>query len=385
VTVLAPPTGLPTRAPVCLDDVEAAARAVLSPEVCDFVAGGSGAELTLRANRTAFDRVQVVPRVLAGLGTCDPSSRIVGSQVSLPVCVAPMAYQRLLHPDGELATADAAREAGVVFVAAMLSSFTIEEIVKCGAETWLQLYWLRERDLMRELVCRAEDAGVRALMLTVDVPRMGRRLRDMRWGFALPEGIVAANLPAASTAQARSRHADTSALIVHTAAAFDPSLSLADVAWLRGRTQLPIVLKGVLHPQDAVRAAELGVDAVVVSNHGGRQLDGALPSITALPGVQEAVAGRCEVLLDSGVRGGLDVFKALARGAGAALVGRPALWGLAAGGRAGVALVLSLLRTELEDAMTLAGCPDLAAAAATTTVIGPPDTPHCACGEWSLP
>jgi 4-hydroxymandelate oxidase len=383
VTVLAPPAGLPTRAPVCLDDVEAAGRAVLPPEVCDFVAGGSGAELTLRANRVAFDRIQVVPRVLAGVGTCDPTTHILGARASLPVCVAPMAYQRLLHPDGELAVADAAREAGVVFVAAMLSSFTIEEIVKCGAATWLQLYWLRDRDILRDLVCRAEDAGVGALMLTVDVPRMGRRLRDMRWGFALPDGVVAANLPRASTAQARSRHADTSALIVHTAAAFDPSLSLSDVAWLRARTELPIVLKGVLHPQDAVRAVELGIDAVVVSNHGGRQLDGALPSITALPAVREAL-GPAEVLLDSGVRGGLDVFKAVARGAGAVLVGRPALWGLAAEGRAGVAQVLSLLRTELEDAMTLAGCPDLASVARASTVIGPPDTPRCGCGEWSL-
>jgi 4-hydroxymandelate oxidase len=361
-TAPAAPPGRFAGDPLCLDDVETAAHAVVSPEVWDFVAGGSGAELTLRANRAAFDRVQLVPRVLGGFDRCVTSIRLYGADMAMPVAIAPMAYQRLLHPEGELALARAARSAGVPYVASMLSSATIEEIAACGAVTWFQLYWLRDRAATLDLVRRAEAAGCTALVLTVDVPRMGRRLRDMRRGFALPEGMTAANLTPSATDSARARAAGDSALMVHTALAFDPTLDRHDVAWLLARTRLPVVLKGVLHPDDAARAVADGVAGVVVSNHGGRQLDGAVPSIVALPRVRDAVAGRGEVLLDSGIRGGADVLKALALGASAVLLGRPALWGLAMGGEQGAARVLSLLRTELEDAMTLAGCADLAAA-----------------------
>jgi 4-hydroxymandelate oxidase len=356
------PVGVLSDGLLCLDDFETAARAVLPEATTGYVDGGSGAELTLRANRAAFDRVRFVPRMLGGFAEADLRTRLLGAELALPVGVAPMAYQRLLHPDGELAVARAARHAGALFVASTLSSVTIEEIAGCGAVTWFQLYWLRDRGVVAELVDRAEAAGCRALVLTVDVPRMGRRLRDMRAGFVLPPDVVAANLPLAATAATRTGSAYASSLITHTARAFEPALSWAEVGWLRERTRLPLVLKGVLHPDDARQAVDLGVDGLVVSNHGGRQLDGALPSIDALPAVRDAVGDRCELLLDSGVRSGLDVLRALALGASAALVGRPALWGLAVGGEAGVGRLFDVLREELDDGLTLAGCADLAAA-----------------------
>jgi 4-hydroxymandelate oxidase len=221
---------------------------------------------------------------------------------------------------------------------------------------------------------RAETAGCRALVVTVDVPRMGRRLRDIRSGFTLPIDVIAANLPAAATELARQHIAGASSIITHTSSSFEPALSWSHLGWLRERTDLPIILKGVLHPLDAARAAELGVAGLIVSNHGGRQLDGAVASMTALPAVRDAVAGRCALLLDGGVRGGTDVLKALATGAAGVLVGRPALWGLAVGGYAGARRVLSLLRNEMEDAMALAGCPDVDAAASAmlATTLGDP-------------
>jgi 4-hydroxymandelate oxidase len=357
---------------LCVRDAEPAAAAVLARDVADYVAGGSGAELTLAANRAALDAVTVVPRVLADVSACDPAAVLAGSPAALPVAIAPMAYQRLIHPDGEPGLARAARAAGVPFVAPMLSACPLEEIAAAGAVTWLQLYWLRDRGVVLDLVARAEQAGCRALMLTVDVPELGRRLRDLRNGFAFPPGISAANLGAAGTALGRSSVPGASALAAHTAASFDPSLSWSDVTWLRERTRLPLILKGVLDPGDAARAADAGAAGIVVSNHGGRQLDGAVPSVTALPAVAAAVAGRCEVFLDSGIRGGTDVLKALALGATGVLLGRPALWGLAVGGEDGARQILSLLGAELTHAMTLAGCPDVVAVAGLRTS-APPD------------
>lgn len=337
-------------------------------DVRDFVTGGSGAESTLRANRAALDRLYLVPRALVDVSTTDTSTCLVGTPASMPMAIAPMAYQRLVHPDGEVAAARAAKAAGVPFVISTLSSCPIEDIASVGAVTWFQLYWLRDRALVEDLVRRAEEAGCSALVLTVDVPRLGRRLRDARRGFVLPAHVRAANLPdGAVLAGARQ---SGSAVAAHTSAVVDPSLSWRDVEWLCERTRLPVVLKGVLDPDDAGRAADLAA-AVVVSNHGGRQLDGAVPSIVALPAVREAVAGRCEVLMDSGVRSGVDVLKAVARGADGVLVGRPVLHGLAASGEAGVSTVLSLLREELGDALALAGCADLSTARRLRVTVRP--------------
>ncbi|TDD25253.1 alpha-hydroxy-acid oxidizing protein [Kribbella turkmenica] len=341
---------------------EAEAASVLPASVRDFVAGGSGSETTLRLNRVALDSVTLTPRVLAGADEPDTSRTLLGSDLDLPALVAPMAYQRLLHPEGELVLARAAADAGIPYVISTLSSFALEKIA-AEAPSWFQLYWLRDRDLLTSLVRRAEDAGCAALMVTVDVPVMGRRLRDVRNSFALPADVVAANLVDMAT-EAHAAVPGLSAVAAHTASVFEPAVSWRDLEWLRGETALPLVVKGILDPRDAHRAVEAGAAGVVVSNHGGRQLDGALASIDALGPVVDAVGNDCEVLLDSGVRGGIDVMKALASGASAVLVGRPLLWALAVGA---VGEALGLLRRELRDAMLLAGCADLDAVAGLTT------------------
>ncbi|MEV6671071.1 alpha-hydroxy acid oxidase [Streptomyces sp. NPDC051162] len=345
-----------------LADFEHAANTVLPAAVRDFVAGGSGAELTLAANRAAFDRLRIVPRALRDVSDCSCATTLLGSPAAMPVATAPIGYQKLVHPGGELAAARAAAEAGVPFTVGTLSSHTVEEIAAVGATTWFQLYWLRDREKSFDLVRRAEDAGCSAVMLTVDVPWMGRRRRDLRNGFALPDDVVAAHFPMGAESAAHRAASGESAVARHTAAAFAPSLSWADLVELRRRTRLPLLVKGVLDPADAAQAVESGVDGIVVSNHGGRQLDGAVASIDALAEVCAAVDGRCEVLLDSGIRSGVDVLKALALGASGVLLGRPLLWGLAAGGAEGARRVLDLLAAEVRDALGLAGCPDPAAA-----------------------
>ncbi|GAA5081164.1 4-hydroxymandelate oxidase [Thermocatellispora tengchongensis] len=340
-------------------DAEAAAGAVLPPGVERFVNGGSGDELTLRANRAAFDRIHITPRALVDVSRTGTQTRLLGRPAAMPVAVAPMAYQRAVHPGGELATARAAREHGIPFTATTFSSVPIEEIAAVGAETWFQLYWLRDRARTKDLLQRAEAAGCTALMLTVDTPRMARRRADLRSGFTLPPGVTAAHFTADPA-----RHAGpgASAVAEHASAAIDPSLSWQDLDWLREHTALPLILKGLLHPADAGRALRAGAQAIVVSNHGGRQLDGAPPAIDALPAIAEATAGRGELLLDSGVRTGTDVLKALTRGATGVLLGRPALWGLALAGAEGVSRILGLLREELTEALALSGHPTPTAA-----------------------
>jgi len=345
-------------------DAERAAAQVLSADICDFIAGGSEAEVTLAANRAALDAVFLTPRVLTGMTAADPGSTLAGCASALPVAIAPMSYQRMVHPEGEVGMARAAKEAGVPLTLSMMSSCPLEEVAAVGATLWQQLYWLRDRGQVADIVRRAEAAGCAALVLTVDVPRMGRRLRDMRNNFVLPPGVTAANLHGPETGLLHRPAVGSSGVAVHTNEVFDPALSWVDVAWLREATALPLVLKGILDPADACRAVEHGASAIVVSNHGGRQLDGAVPSAAALPGVCEAVQSRCEVLLDSGIRGGTDVLRALALGASGVLLGRPALWGLACGGAPGAARVLALLAAELTETMHLAGCPDVASARA---------------------
>ncbi|MFG2647887.1 alpha-hydroxy acid oxidase [Streptomyces sp. NPDC048436] len=339
-----------------LSDIERAAAAALPPEVWDFVAGGSGRERSLAANRAAFDRVFVAARVLRDVSACATDAVLLKRPVRMPVAVAPVAYHRLVHPEGELATARAAKAAGVPFTVATLSSVPVEEVTAAGGSVWFQLYWLRERQRSLDLARRAEDAGCEALMLTVDVPWMGRRLRDVRNGFALPGHVRAAHLDGGAASSAHRPARNGSAVAAHTAEAFSAAVTWSCVEELRAATRLPLIVKGILAPEDAVRAAGLGVDAVVVSNHGGRQLDGALPGVDALPEVVEAVGGACEVMVDGGVRSGTDVLKALALGADGVLVGRPPVWGLAAAGEAGVRQVLDLLADELRDALGLAGC-----------------------------
>ena len=348
-------------APLCLEDYRRLARLRLDTDVWDFIEGGAESERTVAANRRAFDRVALRPRVLVDVSRCDTGTELLGSRLATPVGVAPTAYHRLVHPDGELATARGAGSAGALYVVSIFASRTLEEIAAAATgPLWIQLYWLRRRDVLAALVARAAAAGFGAVLLTVDAPRLGRRRRDARNGFAIGPEVSAANLDPTLTASAHRATAGRSALAVHTAEAVDPSVTWSDLAWLRARSDLPLVLKGILTAEDAVLAVRHGADAIVVSNHGGRQLDGAVASLDALAEVVRAVGDACPVLLDGGVRGGTDAFAALALGARAVLLGRPVLWGLAAAGATGVSGVLDLATEELAHTMALTGRPDLA-------------------------
>lgn len=316
--------------------------ATLDPVHRDFFAGGAGRERTLRANEEAFARRWIVPRVLRGTGERDLRTTLLGTELALPVLIAPTAFHRLAHPAGEAGTAAAAAGAGTVMVVSMAATQPVERIAASGAAWWFQMYPQPDADFEAALIRRVERAGCRALVVTVDSPVFGRRERDRRHGFTdLPPGYACENMR-----DATGRVRDI---------AMDPALSWADVDRLRAATDLPIVLKGVLHPADAALAVAHGVQGLIVSNHGGRQLDGAIATLDALPAVVAAVAGRVPVLLDGGVRTGADVLVALALGARAVLVGRPVLWALAAGGPDGVREMLEILRAELDHTMALAG------------------------------
>ena len=333
-----------------------AARTVLPADVWGYLEGGAGAERTLRGNRAAYDRVALRPRVLVDVSAVSLRTTVFGVEWGVPFAVAPMAYHRLAHPDGEVASAAAAGAVGAGFVSSMFASRTFADMAAATAgPRWLQLYWLRNRDAFADVVARAEEAGFGALTLTVDAPRVAHRPRDARSAFALPDDVRAVNVDPAVMDSTHSAPAGTSAIQVHSRQRFDPAITWADLPWLRARTSLPILLKGVLTAEDARLAVEHGIDGVVVSNHGGRQLDAAVPSLDALPPIVDAVPADYPVLVDGGVRRGSDVFAALALGARAVLVGRPVLWGLAASGQAGATAVLELLRDQLEECMVLAG------------------------------
>ena len=334
-----------------LGDFARSAQDRLDPAIWDFFEGGAGEERTLTANAEAFDRLWLRPTVLRGAARPDTATTVLGRRWDAPLAVAPLGYQTLAHPLGELATVrGTAAAARLPVVISTFAGRVIEEIGSAGGgPLWQQVYCLRDRSMTRRLIERAERAGFEALVLTVDTPHMGRRLRDLRNGFRLPPGIVPANLTG---------H-DFSVPAEHASAEFAP-LDWSVMDWLRSVTALPILLKGILTDADAVRAVEAGADGVIVSNHGGRQLDGAPASLDALPEVAAAVAGRIPVLLDGGVRRGRDVLAALALGADAVLVGRPILHGLAVDADQGVTDVLNILLGELTDAMALAGLGALA-------------------------
>jgi 4-hydroxymandelate oxidase len=339
--------------PLNLHEYEASARDVLSPMAFGFVAGGSGDEVTLHGNRAAFDRWRLLPRVLRGLREVSTVTSVLGQDITLPVLIAPSSLHRLCHDEGERATARAAKAAGTIYTLSTPASITIEEVAPEAGPWWFQLYVYRDRELTRDLVIRAAAAGASALVVTVDMPRLGRREADERNRFALPAGVTMANIQ--MLASRHHEEADAGSGWVAAAPVVEPALTWDDLEWLASLSPLPVLLKGVLHPADAVRAIEYGIRAILVSNHGGRQLDNAVAALDALPAVVEAVAGRVEVLVDGGVRRGTDVLKALALGARAVLIGRPIHWGLAVGGEAGVRHVLDLLRAELALDLMLCG------------------------------
>lgn len=342
--------------PVNVTEYERLAEQALDPGAHGYFAGGAGDERTMRENVSAFERIRIRPRVLVDVSSVETSTSLLGTDVSMPVVVAPVAFQRLAHPEGEAAMARAAADAGALMCLSTLATARPGDVAKAvpDAPRWFQLYLFRDRGVTRALAQEAVEAGYSAIVLTVDAPRAGRRERDLRSGFAIPPEVTVPSLAAAVGGH--------TPLSVHEVFALvDAALTWADVEALAAELPVPLLVKGILTAEDARLAVEHGVPGVVVSNHGGRQLDGVPASIEALPEVVEAVQGRAEVLMDGGVRRGTDVLCALALGARAVLVGRPALWGLAADGERGARRVLELLREELELALCLAGCPSVAA------------------------
>ena len=339
-------------------EIETLARRRMPSAHFDYFAGGSEDERTLARNRAGFDRLAFLPRVLADVSHVDTAAEALGAPLSLPVLLAPAAYQRLADPEGETATARATGTAGSLMVVSTLATRSLEEVAAAATgPLWFQLYVYRDRGITKRLISRAEGAGYRALVLTVDTPRLGRRERDERSRFKLPRGLSIANLT--GEGDRRERWDEQGTMASYANEQLDPSLTWETVAWFRKQTRLPIVLKGIMRPDDATHAVEAGVAGVWVSNHGGRQLDGEQATILALPGVVEAVRGRAEVYLDGGIRRGTDILMALALGARAVMIGRPYLWGLAVAGERGVRRVLEMLREELSISMGLAGVPDV--------------------------
>jgi 4-hydroxymandelate oxidase len=316
--------------------------------------------VSLRANRTAFEQVALRPRYLVDVSRIDPRATVLGTEIACPVIIAPTGFQQLAHPDGERAMARAAATAGTIMTLSTFSTVSLEEVQAVApGPKWFQLYVHKDRGLTRNLVERAAAAGYVALVLTVDVPLIGRRERDLRNGFALPTTMRVANFDLTESEASRAPGGE-SGFANFVRGLREPSFSWKDVDWLATLSPLPIVLKGVLRGDDARRSLGHGVKGIIVSNHGGRQLDGAIAGIRALPEVVAAVGDRAEVLVDGGVRRGTDVLKALALGAKAVLIGRPVVWGLSWDGAAGVQTVLKLLYDEFESAMGLAGAPTVA-------------------------
>lgn len=345
--------------PLNLYELEQRAREALPQMTWDYYASGADDERCVRRNIEAFEAIALHYRVLVDVASRRLATTVLGQPVALPILVAPTAFHRLAHAEGELATVAGAGDAGTIFILSTLSNTAVEEVVAAATgPVWFQLYVYKDRGATEALVRRVEAAGCRALVLTVDAPLLGRRERDVRNGFALPTGLEVANLHAAGYG-ALAPAGGESGLAAYVSELLDPSLTWKAVGWLRALTRLPIVVKGIVRPDDAARAVYEGAAGVVVSNHGGRQLDASPATIEVLRRVVDAVGGRGEVLLDGGVRRGSDVVKAIALGARAVLVGRPVLWGLAAGGRPGVAMALEILRRELDLAMALCGCPDV--------------------------
>jgi len=347
--------------PINLFEYESLAPQFIMKMALDYFASGACYEATLRDNRAAFERYKLRPKMLRDVSQRDLSTTILGEKIDIPILIAPMAFQCLATPDGELATARVASQLGTIMVLSTLSTTSLEEVAQQRQKTpqWFQLYIHYDRALTRTLVERAELAGFSALCLTVDAPMLGRRERDRRNQFVLPYGLELANLVTISDLKIPQIEGE-SGLFQYVSKQFDASLTWKDIEWLRSLTSLPIIVKGILRGDDARHAIDYGASAIIVSNHGGRQLDSAIATIDALSEVIEAVENRVEVLMDGGIRRGTDILKALALGAKAVLLGRPILWGLAVNGEAGARHVLELLKDELDIAIALSGCAKLA-------------------------
>lgn len=341
--------------PVSLDDYRIAARRVLSRDVFDYIDAGAGDGITSRANRRDLARLAWLPLCLRDVSEPKFGMKVLGRTFSMPVGFSPTAFHRLVHPQGEIATARGARTLAIPMIVSAMSSITIEEIAAESGhdDLWLQVYPFKDRQQTSALVERAARAGFKAIVVTLGCPVPGKRDRNIRNGFRLPETVSAANF-------ARSGRVDFNNPIHSVAGAdLDPSATWEDVEWLRGITTLPLIAKGLMNPRDVPAAIDLQLSGIVVSNHGGRQLDTTASTISVLPRVAEAIAGRVPLFVDGGFRRGTDVLKALALGADGVFLGRPVLWALAVDGEAGVVAAVNLLLDELRVAMQLAGTPTI--------------------------
>lgn len=329
------------------------ARELIDPVAFDYYVSGADDEVTLADNEAAWQRLKLLPKVLRDVSAVDPSTTVLGERIPSPLIVAPTAYHRLAHDEGEAATGRGVAAAGTVMCVSTLATVSLEDVAAAApdAARWFQLYIRKDRSFTEDLVARAKATGYRALVLTVDLPVFGRRWRDERNNFTLPDGMIMANLDAPAP------NVEGSGLAAYAEDEFDRTLTFDDISWLREVGDLPVVVKGVLRGDDAAACANAGAAAVIVSNHGARQLDTAAATADALPAVVEAVGDSAEVYVDGGIRRGTDIVKALALGARAVLVGRPVLWGLATGGADGVRAVLDELTSEFVRALTLCGTP----------------------------
>jgi 4-hydroxymandelate oxidase len=339
-----------------IEDLHAIARERLAAPVYGYYAGGAGDELTLRDNIEAFQRIKIAYRTMIDISISTMQTSLLGVDLSMPIILAPTALHRMAHDEGEIATARAAAEAGTLMTLSTISSVTLEDVAAAapGGRRWFQLYMFNTPEQTEALISRSEAAGYEAIVLTADAPILGRRERDLRLGFTLPEGVQAVHFDLVPRSTFSSDEPPTIGAFIH-----QPDLSWDHLGWIRERTKLPIILKGIVRGDDAQRALDEGIAAVWVSNHGGRQLDTSIATADALPEVVASVGGRMPIIVDGGIRRGTDVLKALALGADAVALGRAQLWGLAAGGQDGVALALRMLRDEFSQAMALAGATQL--------------------------
>ena len=348
--------------PVSVAELESAAREAMEPRAAAYVYAGAGTEDTMRANREAFRRWRIAPRMLRDVSERDLTTTVCGTEMPAPVLLAPIGVHKIVHDDGEPATARAAASLGLPLVVSSAAAFTLEEIAEASGDAprWFQLYWANDDEIARSMVERAERAGYEAIVLTVDTFIPGWKPLDLQSAW-LPflEGVGVANYFEDPVFRSRLEKPPEEDLGAATGQFLgiqaNPSLTWERLDWLRSITSLPILVKGILRVDDARRAAERGIDGIVVSNHGGRQVDGAVASLDALPAIVDEVGDRMTVLFDSGIRSGSDIFKALALGAHAVLVGRPYLWGLALGGQEGVETVLKMLLAELDLTLALSG------------------------------
>ncbi|XP_053601814.1 2-Hydroxyacid oxidase 1 [Plodia interpunctella] len=346
---------------ICVKDLENAALDLLPKATRDYYKSGATEEQTLAENSTAFRRLRIRPKCLVNVERTDLQTRALGNYVSMPVGISPSAMQRMAHPDGELANVKAAEAHGTIYILSTIATSSIEEVAQAApkATKWFQLYIYNDREVTKSLVARAEKAGFKALVLTVDTPLFGIRRADIRNQFTLPPHLKLANFDGHLSTKIQSTKGG-SGLNNYVSGLFDKSLTWDAIKWLKSITSMPIIVKGILRPDDAVKAIEAGCSGILVSNHGARQLDGVPATIEVLPEIVEAVKKyNTEVYLDGGVTTGTDVYKALALGARMVFVGRPALWGLSVGGQAGVQKMLDIFRTELEYTLQIAGTPSI--------------------------